>query len=152
MPSPNLDDLPLALAGHVGYLLVRLGKHAQRLFSAEIAPLGLRPAHCDVLFALADRGAMAQVEIAGLLMIEPAHLVALLDQLALFGHVIRAPDLIDRRRRTICLTPDGTATVAKLRDAAQRVEEMLLEGLSRDERARLRQNLRLLARDADEGD
>ena len=152
MPSPNLDELPLTLSAHVGYLLVRLGKHAQRLFSLEIAPLGLRPAHCDILLTLADRGTLAQVEIATLLSIERAHLVALLDQLEASGQLQRAPDPVDRRRHAVSLTAAGMIMVAQVRDIAEHVEEALLDGLPRADRAHLRQTLRQLAREAEEGD
>lgn len=152
MPSPNLDDLPDALSAHIGYLLVRLGKHAQRLFSQAISPLGLRPAHCDILLTLADRGAMAQVEIADLLLIERAHLVALLDQLEALGLVQRAADRVDRRRHAVTLTEQGVRTAAAVAALAIRVEDALLAGLAAPERPGLRSVLRSLARDADEGD
>ncbi len=152
MSSPQLEDLPDALSNHIGYLLVRLGKHAQRLFSLEIGPLGLRPAHCDILLTLADRGALAQVEIANLLLIERAHLVALLDQLEGLGLVLRTPDRVDRRRHAVTLTPTGVETTARVAAIALKVEETLLDGLIAAERDLLRGALRRLARDADEGD
>lgn len=152
MTSPDLDDLPEALSGHVGYLLVRLGKHAQRLFSGEIAALGLRPPHADIVLTLGERGALSQVEIAGTLRIERAHLVALLDQLEALGLVRRAPDPTDRRRHSVGLTDAGVETVGLLRAVAAQVEKTLLEGLSADEARALRAVLRRLAVGADEGD
>ncbi len=152
MPSPNLDDLPDSLSHHIGYLFVRLGKHAQRLFSVEIATLGLRPPHCDILLTLADRGAMAQVEIAQLLSIERAHLVALLDQLERLELVRRAADPHDRRRHAVLLTEPGVQVAAQVADIALRVEDALLDGLPVVERELLRNSLRHVARDAEEGD
>lgn len=152
MPSPNLDDLPDSLSNHIGYLLVRLGKHAQRVFSLDIAALGLRPPHCDILLTLADRGAMAQVEIAQLLSIERAHLVALLDQLEHLGLLRRDADPRDRRRHAVLLTEQGTILAEQVAGIAARVEDVLLEGLPAVERELLRKVLRHLARDAEEGD
>jgi DNA-binding MarR family transcriptional regulator len=152
MTSPNLDDLPEALSGHVGYLLVRLGKHAQRLFSAEIAAFGLRPPHADIVLTLAARGALSQIDIANTLRIERAHLVALLDQLEALGLVRRAPDPTDRRRHSVGLTDEGATTATRLRQVALDVEKALVDGLSDLEAATLRATLRRLARDADEGD
>ncbi len=152
MASPPLEQLPEALSGHVGYLIVRLGKHAQRLFSQQIEPLGLRPPHADILFVLADRGALAQVEISAALTIERAHLVALLDQLEAPGLVRRTPDPHDRRRHAVLLTEDGAAMASRLSDIARRVELALLAPLPEADRDGLRAALRLLARDADEGD
>ena len=152
MSSPSLDDLPTALSGHVGYLLVRLGKHAQRIFTLEIATLGLRPPHCDILLTLADRGAMSQVDIAGTLRIERAHLVGLIDQLEGPGLVVRAADPNDRRRHAVTLTERGVGVATQVAALAQKVERDLLADLSAAEVQGLRALLRRLAKDADEGD
>ncbi len=152
MTSPLLDELPTALSEHVGYLLVRLGKHAQRVFSLKVEPLGLRPAHCDILLTLSDRGALAQVEIASILSIERAHLVALLDQLEEQGLVLREADAADRRRHAVRLTARGVRVATQLSKIALAVEKELLAPLDPKAREVLRKALRLLAKDADEGD
>jgi DNA-binding MarR family transcriptional regulator len=163
MTSPLLDELPTALSEHVGYLLVRLGKHAQRVFSLKVEPLGLRPAHCDIVLTLSDRGALAQVEIASILSIERAHLVALLDQLegqglvlreadAADDHVDRCVDADDRRRHAVRLTPRGARIATQLSKIALAVEKELMAPLDPKAREVLRKALRLLAKDADEGD
>lgn len=150
--SPSLDALPIALSHHSGYLLVRLGKHAQRLFSLEIAPLGLRPAHCDVMLTLAERGALSQTSIADTLVIERAHLVALLDQLEVLELVSRAVDPSDRRRHAVSLTAAGVEMARVVAEIARRVEDNLLQPLTVAERSDLRALLQRLAHDADEGD
>lgn len=50
------------------------------------------------------------------------------------------------------LTPDGVVMAARLSDIAREVESTLLAPLPEADRAGLRAALRLLARDADEGD
>jgi|JI10StandDraft_1071094.scaffolds.fasta_scaffold05359_7 DNA-binding MarR family transcriptional regulator len=152
MSSPILDNLPTALSEHVGYLLVRLGKHAQRLFSLKVEPLGVRPAHCDILFTLVARGSLAQVEIANILSIERAHLVSLLDQLEGMGLVLREPDAVDRRRHAVRLTAKGVQVSTKISRLASQVEDELVTPLTHKERDLLRKMLRVLAKDADEGD
>ena len=152
MSSPILDNLPTALSEHVGYLLVRLGKHAQRLFSLKVEPLGVRPAHCDILFTLVARGSLAQVEIANILSIERAHLVSLLDQLEGMGFVLREPDAVDRRRHAVRLTAKGVQVSTKISRLASQVEDELVTPLTHKERDLLRKMLRVLAKDADEGD
>jgi len=152
MSSPILDNLPTALSEHVGYLLVRLGKHAQRLFSLKVEPLGVRPAHCDILFTLVARGSLAQVEIANILSIERAHLVSLLDQLEGMGLVLREPDAVDRRRHAVRLTAKGMQVSTKISRLASQVEDELVTPLTHKERDLLRKMLRVLAKDADEGD
>ena len=145
MTIPSLDALPLALSGHVGYLMVRLGKRAQRLFSIQIEPLGLRPPHCDILFTLQERGALSQVEIANTLAIERAHLVALLDQLTTMGLLARSVDPTDRRRHAVNLTPEGLVLTTRLAKIALEVEDTLLAELDQADRESLRALLRQLA-------
>jgi DNA-binding MarR family transcriptional regulator len=152
MSSPNLEDLPPVLAAHTGYLLVRLGKHAQRLFSLAIAPVGLRPPHADIMLLLADSGALAQVEVAQRLNIERAHLVALLDQLEGMQLLLRAADPHDRRRHAVRLTTLGEAVAAQIATIAATVQRQLLGDLSAQEVEQFRATLQRLARDADEGD
>lgn len=150
--SPSLDRLPKALAGHAGYLLVRLGKNAQRLFSAAVSPLGLRPQLCDILLTLDERGAQSQVALSETLAIERAHLVALLDQLEALGHVRRAVDPADRRRHAVSLTDEGARAAKRVAELAAETERAVLEGLAAAERKQFRAMLRRLAEDADEGD
>ena len=57
---------------HVGYLLVRLGKRAQRAFESSLVPLGLRPPHFDVLAVLAEQGRLSQKEVAEVLGVDSA--------------------------------------------------------------------------------
>ena len=152
MSSPVLDNLPSALSEHVGYLLVRLGKHAQRLFSLKVDALSVRPAHCDILLTLVAHGTLAQVEIANILSIERAHLVSLLDQLESLGLVLREPDAVDRRRHAVQLTAKGMQVATKISRLAAEVEDELLEPLPKRDRRILRNMLRVLAKDADEGD
>lgn len=152
MSSPVLDNLPSALSEHVGYLLVRLGKHAQRLFSLKVESLSVRPAHCDILLTLVAHGALAQVEIANILSIERAHLVSLIDQLESLGLVLREPDAVDRRRHAVRLTAKGMQVATKISRLAAEVEDELLEPLPKRDRQILRNMLRVLAKDADEGD
>ena len=151
MGTPDLDVLPPDLSAHVGYLLVRAGKHAQRLFSAQIATLGLRPALADVVILLRARGSLSQVEIATTLAIERAHLVALLDQLEALGFVLRSADPADRRRHAVTLTEAGTTAAERLGGMAEAVEGLLLADLSDEEREQFRSLLQRMARRAEEG-
>ncbi len=152
MSSPDLASLPKSLSDHVGYLLVRLGKHAQRMFSQAVAPLGLRPAHCDILLLLEAEGALAQVTIAERLLIERPGLVALLDFLEGESLLQRQVDPRDRRRHAVCLTPAGVQRAAELRVVAAQVEASLLADLDELHRGPFREALQRIARNADEGD
>ncbi len=145
MSDRTFDALPRALTGHLGYLLVVLGKRAQRAFSLALEPEGLRPPHFDIL-ATVDSGPQSQATLARVLALEPAHLVALLDELEGRGLVRRAPDPADRRRYAIELTAKGTTTYKRLGRLSLQVESELVASLSARERTQLEKLLSTLAR------
>ena len=134
--------LPDALSGHAGYLAVLLGQRAQREFEAAILPLDLKPSAYDFLATVDELGALSQRELADVLGIDAARVVAMTDQLEARGLVSRTVDPADRRRNQIALTRAGRALTAKVRRIADRVETELLGPLSHAERVTLRSLMR----------
>ena len=78
--------------------------------------------------------------------------MALLDQLEEQGLVLREADAADRRRHAVRLTARGVRIATQLSKIALAVEKELLAPLDPKSREVLRKALRLLAKDADEGD
>lgn len=144
MKNRTFEELPSVLTRHVGYLLVVLGKRAQRAFAAALEPDGLRAPHFDVVSLLLQRGACSQAEISRILALEPAHLVTLLDELEKLRLVLRSPDPSDRRRYSVALTTEGTRVVHRLSATALEVEAELLAELKPAERIQLRKLLQRL--------
>ena len=134
--------LPPTLAEHVGYLSVRLGQRAQRLFEVAIAELGLRPSLFDFLAALDHAGPSSQRELAALLGIDATRIVAVADELERSGVVARSVDPLDRRRNLITMSSDGRALFQRARAIAVEVETELLAPLTATEGAALRKLLR----------
>jgi MarR family transcriptional regulator, lower aerobic nicotinate degradation pathway regulator len=130
--------LPTALTGHAGYLGVVMGQRSQEKFEVAMATLDLRPVHYDVLATLAERGPMAQRQLADLLDIDPGRVVALIDDLEARGLVARTVDPDDRRRNLLTLTKDGRSLTMRAARLAVAVEKDLLEALDESERVRLR--------------
>lgn len=137
--------LPAALTGHVGYLAVRLGQRAQAAFEEAILGLDLVPGHYDYLATLRELGPSSQREVADVLRLDPARVVAITDAMAARGLVTREVDPDDRRRNRITLTRSGTALVKQVAKLAARVESDLLTGLTTSEQAELRRLLRVVA-------
>jgi len=142
MPRP--DDLPADLGKFALYLMVRLGKHAQASFTAGIAPLGLRPPHYDILVTLAAGMASSQKDLADVLRVDQARLVALLDEMEEAGFVTRTQDPTDRRRNVVVLTDEGERVVAEGRRVAADVEKELLVPLDCPQRTEFTAMLRRL--------
>lgn len=136
--------LPQVMHTHVGYLLVRLGKRAQRAFESSLVPLGLRPPHFDVLAVLAEQGRLSQKEVAEVLGVDSARVVALADELGALGAVERAPDPADRRRNLLVITDSGHDLFERARSLADGVQAELTANLGETEVADVRAALQRL--------
>ena len=68
---------------------IRIAQLAQRSFEEAIAPLGLRPQLFDVLAVVDHREPLAQQAIGAVLGIDPARMVALIDELEGAGLLVR---------------------------------------------------------------
>jgi DNA-binding MarR family transcriptional regulator len=134
--------LPRALTGHGAYLAVRLGNQARRLFETAIAELGLRPGDYDFLSTVTEFGPISQREIAAILGIDAARIVATVDALQDRDIVARTVDPTDRRRNLIQVTEHGRTVVARATEIATQVEDELLTPLTDQERATLRELIR----------
>jgi DNA-binding MarR family transcriptional regulator len=135
-------ELPEALTGHAGYLGVVMGQRSQERFEVAMATLDLRPVHYDFLASLGENGPLAQKDLARLLEVDAARIVALTDELQARGLVDRSVDARDRRRNLVSLTRAGRTLTAKAQRLSSAVEEDLLARLSAAERAELRALLR----------
>jgi len=141
-PPERLPELPPALITHVGYLSVVLGQRSQALFEAAMEPLDLRPVLFDYLAALSDDGPRSQRDLARLLEMDAARIVALTDELEGRRLIQRTVDTSDRRRNLITVTRDGRTLFARAAKAAAKVEAELLAPLTAADGDRLRRLLR----------
>lgn len=135
----------MVMADHVGYLLVRLGKKAQRSFETAIEPLGLRPPHFDLMCVLNDHENAAQHEVAEILAVDGARIAKLADELVTRDLVIRRANPSDRRRNELMLTRKGRTTLAQALELAAQVEAELAGVLSDSQIATLRRSLKKIA-------
>ena len=144
MTMPKPSELPEDLGSTTAYLMVRLGKHAQARFTAQIAPLGIRPPHYDLLVTLAAGMASSQKDLSDVLRVNQARLVSLLDDLEVAGFITRTQDPADRRRTVVMLTGEGEQVTAEGRRVALDLENELLAPLERSQRAEFTATLRRL--------
>ena len=119
----------------VGYHLRRTSAFAMADLAAELAPLDLRPAEASILFVIAANPRITQSGVGRTLGIARANMTPLIAGLARRKLVAR--QAIDRRSRTLNLTPAGRA----LHDAAWRCvethEARLFGALPADKRRQL---------------
>lgn len=132
----------------IGFLLSQVGVLATRAWLDVLAARGLTPHHHAILLTLDAAGAQGVTDLAGAALIDPRNIGPVLAPLEHRGHIVRGDDPADRRRRVITLTATGRAVAKELRAATDRIEDDLLAPLGPDQRAVLRDQLRVLWRHA----
>jgi MarR family transcriptional regulator, lower aerobic nicotinate degradation pathway regulator len=139
------------LAGRVVWLVGRASLHAQRLLHRRFAEHELRKQHYAVLRSLADVGSAAQGPLADRVGIDRSDMVALVDELEAAGHVGRAPDPDDRRRKIVSITGSGAEVLDELGELVRAADDELLAPLTDEERRTLVELLTRILPPADRG-
>jgi DNA-binding MarR family transcriptional regulator len=141
--SPSSET---AVAEFAGQLFFRLWRASHTRIAEGLETIGLTPASFGLLNLIgAGRGA-TQRELGSAMGIDPSTMVSLLDELEAAGLAKRRPHPTDRRARQVVITSKGRRLLEQGRQMALQVEDVVLGGLSADER---RQLLNLLRRALD---
>ncbi|MBV8855156.1 MAG: MarR family transcriptional regulator [Sinobacteraceae bacterium] len=106
-----------------------------------LAEFGLTPHDFGVLMMLRQVESASQQQLGRFIGVDPRNVVALVDALEAQRLVRRQPDLADRRRHAVALTPRGRRLLTKLARAGEEVEQDFLRGLSEGDRVELHQVL-----------
>jgi DNA-binding MarR family transcriptional regulator len=145
-------DAPLAAGGEtldyrldqqIGFLLRRAHQHASEVFQSKIGDRNITPQQFSVLITLLERREIAQTRLGGLVAMDPATVLGVVQRLAQRGLVAVRTDPEDGRRRLVQLTHDGHELARELVAIGPAISRETLEGLSEPEQRDL---LRLLDR------
>lgn len=105
-------------AEELRYLILAIQREGNRLYAAQLRPLGLTPSQAELIRVLEDHQPLTMSGLGGLLVCEtgdsPSRLV---DRLVKAGLVTRETDPADRRHVTLTLTPEGTQRAHDVRAA-----------------------------------
>ncbi|CAL4860228.1 MarR family winged helix-turn-helix transcriptional regulator [Microbacterium sp. MM2322] len=142
-PSAGLDDSPLI--DDLGFLLARASATTQSRGNAALAAHDLRVRSYSVLALAVSEQHPSQRELADFLRLDPSQVVALIDDLARDGLVVRESDPRDRRANVVVATDAGRAAYTAARASARSAEEESLRPLSAAERVELARLLRMVA-------
>ncbi len=118
-------------------LIARIARVVRQRFEQVLAPIGLRQRHVVALSYLRGHGPTAQQKLADRLRMDASSMVCLLNDLEETELVVRNRDRTDRRRAVVELSPQGERALCDVDQALTIVEEEMLTGLDRDERALL---------------
>jgi DNA-binding MarR family transcriptional regulator len=118
----------------VGFSVSSIGYAVARRFRETLAPLQLEPREFALLRAMGAAEGMSQQAAAERLQIPPSRMVAFVDELEQRGLIERGHDPLDRRKRTLHLTPTGRELLERALVLASELERVLCAPLNRAER------------------
>ena len=142
-PAAGGETLDYRLDQQIGFLLRRAHQYASEVFQAKIGSRGVTPQQFSVLVTLLERREIAQTRLGGLVAMDPATVLGVVQRLAQRGLVAVRTDPDDGRRRLVQLTHDGHELARELVAIGPAISRETLEGLSEPEQRDL---LRLLDR------
>lgn len=137
--------LPELLLEHTACSFGRLGQVLMRLIELRLEALGVRSRHVGVLMALREAGALSQQELGAHLQIDPATMVATVNDLEQRTFVRRDRDDEDARRHAVTLTAAGTAFLEEAEGILGSVDDEVLVVLTPRLQHALSQAVRELA-------
>ncbi|HSS59596.1 MAG TPA: MarR family winged helix-turn-helix transcriptional regulator [Solirubrobacteraceae bacterium] len=117
-------------------LLIRLTRLVYRRATEEV--LGIRLKQYMALNHLAQTPDVGQRQFGEAMHLDPNNTVLMLNDLEGAGWAERRRDPDDRRRHVVEITPAGRKALARAEQALDGLEEDVLDGLSPEERATLR--------------
>jgi DNA-binding MarR family transcriptional regulator len=123
--SLRCDDLDQSL----GYTLRRAQLSIYQEFTVAMSSLEIRPSQYAVLSLIQANPGLTQSAICGILGIQKANFVALLDRLVERGLAERRKVSGDRRSSALYLTLDGKAFVRRMITAHRKLEKSLASRL-----------------------
>lgn len=137
MTHVSCNLLVVKPAEELRYLVLAIQREGNRLFAADLRPLGITPSQAEVLRVLRDHGPLTLNALGGLLVCEtgtsPSRLV---DRLVAQGLIRRETDKVDRRYLALSLTSRGRQLCRRIVTAEERLHRRiddLVAGMPVDE-------------------
>lgn len=139
----------------LGFLIADLARLMRHAFEQRIEGSSLTLAQARALVYLSRHEGIRQVELAGLLEVQPITLARLIDHLNEEGLVERRPDPIDRRAYRLYLTAAATPQLAAIGEVAAAIRADVLRDVDQQQAPlvlaalnKMRDNLLSLSRPA----
>lgn len=131
------DQTPARLKRQLSRLLGMTSAQTSKYAAEALGPSGAHRAHFVVLAALEEFGPASQAAISDRTRIYRSDLVAVLNELADGGWIVRAPDPADKRRNVITITEAGRERLVQIERVLDEVNEHIMAPLSAEEREQL---------------
>ena len=137
-----MPDVPAALDDILGFHIRLAHGAVYRHFNETFGAIGLTQKQTSVLWLVDDKPGISQVDIAALLQIDRATMMAITNTLLGRGLLEKGASETDRRRQTLHLTPAGSAALDTARKAVAEHETWLKGRFTPDEASCLVELLR----------
>ena len=116
-----------------GHLVRRAHQIAVALFMSELSTEDVTPVQFAILNAVMDTPGVDQVTLANRVAFDAATSGSVIGRLETKGWIRREPDLVDRRRKLLWLTPTGQEATLQMKRAVEQVQEKMTSPLSPEE-------------------
>ena len=128
---------PSAKPFRFGYLVHDVSRIRRTVMDQVMRPLGITRSQWSVLTTLSRGGndGMMQVDLARLLEVGKVTVGGLVDRLEATGHVERRSDPADRRIKRVFITEQGFEVLQHMIALSAKINDRILENVSREERA-----------------
>jgi DNA-binding MarR family transcriptional regulator len=116
-----------------GHLIRRAHQVSIAIFMEETAEFEVTSIQFAILNVLIDTPGLDQVSLAARVALDAATSGAVIGRLESKGWVRREPDVNDRRRKRLWVTPEGEAAALKMKRVVSRVQSRLMSPLESTE-------------------
>ena len=120
-----------------GHLIRRAHQVAVAIFMEETGDFDVTPVQFAILNALLEDPGEDQVTLAGKVAFDAATFGSVIGRLEGRGWVRREPDVADRRRKLLWVTPQGAEVAQKMKRSVGKVQQRILGPLDSREREQL---------------
>ena len=134
-----------------GHLIRRAQQVSTALFAEECAGFDLTAVQYAALVAIGAHPGLDATRLSALIAFDRSTMGDVLERLEAKGWVLRQPSARDRRVKKLALSAAGTALLAEVQPAVQRVQQRLLAPFAATEHAAVLDLLRRLSHAAPAG-
>ncbi len=120
-----------------GHLIRRAHQRAVAIFMEETAQFDVTPVQFAILNALMDDPGEDQVTLAGKVAFDAATFGSVIGRLEAKGWVRREPDVQDRRRKLLWVTPRGERAAQAMKRSVSKTQARIVAPLDTAEREQL---------------
>ncbi|MEO9820213.1 MAG: MarR family winged helix-turn-helix transcriptional regulator [Paracoccaceae bacterium] len=132
----NTENPDYSLEDQIGFMLRVASQRHANIFQSNIVGR-LTPTQFSTIIRLAEVGKVSQNHLGRLTAMDVATIKGVVDRLKTKGLIQSEPDLVDKRRSVISLSPQGEALVSDLKRAGRQISTETLAPLNAKEQKTL---------------